>query len=142
MIVDLKYDNCNVPSNWTDACEACSYYTARPYNNGTCVDDEDTHYCPEGTDFSTLNTAKRYGIMRDALLAQNRTMLYSQCDWGYAGVQQWGNATGSSWRMSTDIGRQYYLDIPTAKGVPHRELESNISRGQQHGSTGYSKSST
>ncbi|KAI1245158.1 hypothetical protein MGN70_012048 [Eutypa lata] len=103
----LKYDNCNVPSNWTDSCEACSYYTARPYNNGTCVDDEDTHYCPEDTDFSTLNTAKRYEIMRDALLAQNRTILYSMCDWGYAGVQQWGNATGSSWRMSTDIGPRF-----------------------------------
>lgn len=41
--------------------------------------------------------------MRDALLAQSRPMLYSLCQWGEAGVQQWGNQTGSSWRMSGDI---------------------------------------
>lgn len=41
--------------------------------------------------------------MRDALLAQNRTILYSLCDWGQAAVGSWGNATGNSWRMSSDI---------------------------------------
>lgn len=86
---------------------ACSYYTSPTWDNGTCTDDADTIHCPEGTDFAALNTARRYRAMRDALLAQNRTMLYSLCNWGYAGVQQWGNETGSSWRMSTDIGREY-----------------------------------
>jgi alpha-galactosidase len=41
--------------------------------------------------------------MRDALLAQNRTILYSLCEWGQADVEVWGNATGNSWRMSGDI---------------------------------------
>jgi len=41
--------------------------------------------------------------MRDALLAQNRTILYSLCEWGHANVQTWGNQTGSSWRHSGDI---------------------------------------
>jgi alpha-galactosidase len=41
--------------------------------------------------------------MRDALLAQNRTILYSVCEWGWASVCSWGNATGNSWRMSVDI---------------------------------------
>jgi alpha-galactosidase len=41
--------------------------------------------------------------MRDALLAQNRTILYSLCEWGNANVQTWGNQTGSSWRHSGDI---------------------------------------
>ena len=41
--------------------------------------------------------------MRDALLAQNRTILYSLCDWGQADVGSWGNVTGNSWRMSSDI---------------------------------------
>jgi alpha-galactosidase len=41
--------------------------------------------------------------MRDAILAQNRTMLYSLCQWGAANVQTWGNETGSSWRHSGDI---------------------------------------
>lgn len=41
--------------------------------------------------------------MRDALLAQNRTILYSLCEWGQADVEEWGNITGNSWRMSGDI---------------------------------------
>jgi len=41
--------------------------------------------------------------MRDALLVQNRTILYSLCEWGQAEVWSWGNETGSSWRMSGDI---------------------------------------
>jgi len=41
--------------------------------------------------------------MRDALLAQNRTILFSLCEWGQADVEEWGNATGNSWRMSGDI---------------------------------------
>ncbi|KAJ8125133.1 hypothetical protein O1611_g8507 [Lasiodiplodia mahajangana] len=99
----LKYDNCNVPSNWTDECEACVYSSGNPneYVNGTCVDPE--NYCPAGYDYSASNSARRYGIMRDALQAQNRTILYSLCSWGYAGVEQWGNQTGNSWRMSGDI---------------------------------------
>lgn len=50
--------------------------------------------CPQGFDYSTSKTAERYRRMRDALLAQNRTILYSLCNWGEANVQQWGNATG------------------------------------------------
>lgn len=42
--------------------------------------------------------------MEGALLAQNRTILYSLCEWGVDQVWTWGNATGSSWRMSNDIG--------------------------------------
>ncbi|KAI1180831.1 glycoside hydrolase family 27 protein [Nemania sp. FL0916] len=99
----LKYDNCNVPSNWTDECAACVYSLNDPdnYVNGTCVDSDD--YCPAGYDYSTSNSAKRYANMRDALQAQNRTILYSLCSWGTAGVEQWGNETGNSWRMSDDI---------------------------------------
>lgn len=41
--------------------------------------------------------------MRDALLQQNRTILYSLCEWGLAHVEKWGNATAESWRMSGDI---------------------------------------
>jgi alpha-galactosidase len=41
--------------------------------------------------------------MRDALEAQNRTILYSLCEWGQADVEAWGNETGNSWRMSGDI---------------------------------------
>lgn len=41
--------------------------------------------------------------MRDALLAQNRTIQYSLCAWGHAHVERWGNETGHSWRMWGDI---------------------------------------
>jgi len=41
--------------------------------------------------------------MRDALLAQNRTILYSLCEWGHGEVWNWGNETGNSWRTTGDI---------------------------------------
>jgi len=41
--------------------------------------------------------------MRDALESTNRTILYSLCQWGTAGVQQWGNETSMSWRATGDI---------------------------------------
>ncbi|KAF2231398.1 glycoside hydrolase family 27 protein [Viridothelium virens] len=99
----LKYDNCNVPSNWTDTCVSCvsDYYTPALNQNGSCAGEPSL--CPSGYNYSTSNTASRYRLMRDALLAQNRTILYSLCDWGQAYVESWGNATGNSWRMSDDI---------------------------------------
>ncbi|KAF2442911.1 glycoside hydrolase family 27 protein [Karstenula rhodostoma CBS 690.94] len=99
----LKYDNCNVPSNWSDSCNDCVPDSMHRDDlvNGTCTNTNGL--CPPGYDFSTSNTAERFRIMRDALLAQNRTILYSLCEWGEAGVQTWGNATGSSWRTSGDI---------------------------------------
>ncbi|KAI1818104.1 glycoside hydrolase family 27 protein [Poronia punctata] len=99
----LKYDNCNIPDEWHDECDACVFNLRNPdnYNNGTCTDGG--NYCPDGYDYTKSNSAKRYQAMRDALQAQNRTILYSLCSWGSAGVEQYGNATGNSWRMSDDI---------------------------------------
>lgn len=96
-----KYDNCNVPANWTDKYDFCVPDHAGSLPNGTCPVTSRT--APAGYDWSTSNTAKRYDAMRDALLAQNRTILYSLCCWGYADVVSWGNTTGNSWRMSEDI---------------------------------------
>ncbi|RWA12489.1 hypothetical protein EKO27_g2621 [Xylaria grammica] len=94
-------------------CDACVYrlYDPDNYVNGTCVDSD--NYCPSGYDYTTSNSSKRYAIMRDALQAQNRTILYSLCSWGTAGVEQWGNGTGNSWRMSDDIepGFKYVTSI-------------------------------
>ncbi|KAF8851686.1 glycoside hydrolase [Acephala macrosclerotiorum] len=96
----LKYDNCNIPSNWADEYTACvpEYI---PLINGSCPTTSQT--APPGYDWSTSNSAERFRRMRDALLAQNRTILYSLCQWGTADVWAWGNDTGSSWRMSGDI---------------------------------------
>jgi alpha-galactosidase len=98
----LKYDNCNVPSNWTNQDTICvpddDSYDA---TNGSCPTTPTS--APPGYDWSTSNTARRYQIMRDALLAQNRTILFSLCEWGTAGVDEWGPEMGNSWRMSGDI---------------------------------------
>lgn len=119
----LKYDNCYVPQNWTDECNDCvPDPVVEGLVNGTCKSCFIGLYdspisrepgtirdglCEPGYDFSQSNTAERYRIMRDALLAQNRTILYSLCEWGHAGVQAWGNETASSWRMSTDITKSW-----------------------------------
>lgn len=108
---DLKYDNCNVPSDRDDECEACTPIIGLPalYGNGTCksmIRDGD-NICALGHNYTASNTAERYRIMRDALQAQNRTIEYSICVWGYAGVDDWGNATGNSWRISTDIRGEF-----------------------------------
>ncbi|OBT57646.1 hypothetical protein VE04_01837 [Pseudogymnoascus sp. 24MN13] len=82
----LKYDNCYVPDNWTDIYSACvpdQWQTYGPYINGTCPgasSGQDEISAPPGYDWSTSLSAIRYGIMGDALLAQNRTILYSLCD--------------------------------------------------------------
>jgi alpha-galactosidase len=103
--IDLKYDNCNVPSSWSDeytACVAESDYTGvNP--GGTCPGLEDP--APADYDWKKSNTTKRYDIMRDALLAvqHEQVIFYSLCEWGQADVVSWGNGTGNSWRMSNDI---------------------------------------
>ncbi|KAF9050304.1 glycoside hydrolase superfamily [Panaeolus papilionaceus] len=74
----LKYDNCNVPGNWSDA--------STPQNN----------------DWYNSNSAVRYRLMTDALASVPRTMQYSLCIWGQAHVWDWGGRVGHSWRMSGD----------------------------------------
>jgi alpha-galactosidase len=58
-------------------------------------------------------------MMRDALLGQTRTILYSLCDWGQADVNTWGNETGNSWRMSGDISGEL-LPVLTAESDDRR----------------------
>ncbi|EKM54559.1 glycoside hydrolase family 27 protein [Phanerochaete carnosa HHB-10118-sp] len=74
----LKYDNCNVPANWTDA------------------------YTPQDNDWYDSNSAIRYRQMTAALAAQSRPVQFSLCIWGDANVWQWGSRVGHSWRMSGD----------------------------------------
>ncbi|KAF2740832.1 alpha-galactosidase [Polyplosphaeria fusca] len=103
----LKYDNCQFPSNWNDKCDFCVWDDDRTsgLRNGTCTTSK--NLCAAGYDYGASNTAKRFSAMRDALLAQSRPILYSLCEWGLAGVQQWGNATGSSWRATGDISAKW-----------------------------------
>ncbi|KAG5730686.1 putative alpha-galactosidase B [Termitomyces sp. T112] len=75
----LKYDNCNVPANWTDV------------------------YPPDGNYYNS-NTAIRYRQMGAELAAQPRPIQFEICDWGAANVWEWGAKVGHSWRMSGDSG--------------------------------------
>ncbi|CAG7851681.1 Probable alpha-galactosidase B; AltName: Full=Melibiase B; Flags: Precursor [Serendipita indica DSM 11827] len=72
----LKYDNCNVPSEWQD--------------NWTYPD------------WGQSNSAIRYRQMGTALAAQSRPIQYSLCIWGAAQVWTWGASVGQSWRISGD----------------------------------------
>jgi len=58
------------------------------------------------TDFVNYNPPLQlqpvYGLMRDALNATGRPILYSVCEWGLQDPARWP-ATGNSWRMSNDI---------------------------------------
>ncbi|KAK4246835.1 family 27 putative glycoside hydrolase [Corynascus novoguineensis] len=85
----LKYDNCYVPSEYND-----EYFFDPEY-----IKDNS----PPGYDWGTSKSAQRFAAMRDALQEQNRTILYSICNWGQAHVDIWGNKTGHSWRSSGDI---------------------------------------
>lgn len=86
----LKYDNCNVPEEWVDEYQYAPELPSNPVP-------------PAGYDYGDSKSAERYRFMRDALLAQDRTIQYSLCAWGHAHVERWGNETGHSWRMWGDI---------------------------------------
>lgn len=45
----------------------------------------------------------RYQTMSTALLASGRPIYYSICNWGVDSVWTWGNTTGNSWRVSSDV---------------------------------------
>ncbi|KIY74332.1 glycoside hydrolase family 27 protein [Cylindrobasidium torrendii FP15055 ss-10] len=83
----LKYDNCNVPGNWSD------YWTY--------------------TDWYESNSAKRYRQMAGALANQDRPIQFALCNWGNANVWDWGARVGHSWRMSGDSSATwlYFMSI-------------------------------
>jgi alpha-galactosidase len=47
--------------------------------------------------------SKRYPVMRDALLKQNRPIFYSMCEWGVDDPATWARPVGNSWRTTGDI---------------------------------------
>ncbi|KAJ3784409.1 glycoside hydrolase [Lentinula aff. detonsa] len=85
----LKYDNCNVPANWTD------------------------DYAPQDGDWYNSNSAIRYRQMGAALAEQSSPFQFDLCIWGAANVWDWGARVGHSWRMSGDSAPtwQYITEI-------------------------------
>lgn len=108
---DLKYDNCDVPYDfWLgDPHHGCHPDYNHPSGpNATCVDDNGV--APPGYDWSTSRSALRYRRMTDALLRQNRVILYSICNWGQAKIEIYGATIGHSWRVTDDIFREWHPD--------------------------------
>ncbi|KAF9482231.1 glycoside hydrolase [Pholiota conissans] len=92
----LKYDNCNVPSNWTDAAQ------------------------PQGNDWYNSNSAVRYRQMTAALATVSRPIQFSLCIWGTAHVWDWGARVGHSWRMSGDANPSWgYITGIITTNVAH-----------------------
>ncbi len=57
---------------------------------------------PPMSDIATLR--KPYDVMRDALLKQDRDIVFSLCQYGWGEVWKWGeSAGGNSWRTTGDI---------------------------------------
>ncbi|KAF9003997.1 glycoside hydrolase superfamily [Cyathus striatus] len=85
----LKYDNCNVPGNWSD------------------------NWSPPLGDWYNSNSAIRYRQMTDALATQSNPIQYGLCIWGNANVWEWGARVGHSWRMSGDSSAtwSYFMSI-------------------------------
>ncbi|KAJ7593911.1 glycoside hydrolase [Mycena floridula] len=92
----LKYDNCNVPGNWSDA--------GVPPNN----------------DWYNSNSAIRYRQMGAALAKQSRPFQYNLCDWGNYNTWDWGARVGHSWRMSGDSSASWsYITSIITTNVAH-----------------------
>ncbi|CAG8457603.1 12368_t:CDS:10, partial [Gigaspora rosea] len=52
---------------------------------------------------SDISPIIRYSKMRDALIATNRSIYYSICNWGEFDPFIWGHEIGNSWRTTVDI---------------------------------------
>lgn len=123
----MKYDNCFVPDDWKDDCRwfPANWLGGPPLENQSAdanglapnLQESDPGACPPGYDWTTSNSFKRYAAMRDALLATNRTIQFSQCIWGHAHVDLWGNSTGHSWRMFDDINPVWHGKPTGASGI-------------------------
>jgi len=54
-----------------------------------------------------MDARTQYGIMRDALAASGRPMVFSICNWGYFQPHIWGPYTGHLWRTTGDIADSF-----------------------------------
>lgn len=95
----LKYDDCNIPSNWTDSS------------------------VPQDNDWYNSNSAIRYRQMGSALAAQPRPVQFNLCIWGNADVFDWGARVGHSWRISGDVSPDWG-DIANIIAINAQHLSS------------------
>jgi alpha-galactosidase len=50
-----------------------------------------------------INPKGAYNLMRDAIRAAGRPVLFSMCEWGHSKPWEWAAETGHSWRTTGDI---------------------------------------
>lgn len=78
-------------------------------------------YARWGVDFLKLdwcnsdgqNAMESYTLMRDALFAAGRPVVFSLCDWGLSKPWEWASGVGHLWRTTGDIQNNW--NIPDAK---------------------------
>jgi len=58
---------------------------------------------PAGTADTQAEFIQRYSVMRDALAATGRPIVYSICEWGQQQPWTWAGAVGNLWRTTGDI---------------------------------------
>ena len=85
-----------MPSFYDDTCYACNADPTFATNlvNGTCTNDTvqsggatmmpicSPDWPSDGRNYSQSYTALRFRVMSNALQAQNRSILFSLCEWG------------------------------------------------------------
>lgn len=59
---------------------------------------------------SNISPQMRYPVMRNALLATGKNILYSLCEWGVDDPAVWAGSVGNSWRTTDDISN-YWLTV-------------------------------
>ncbi|KAK0225861.1 glycoside hydrolase [Armillaria fumosa] len=110
----LKYDNCNVPANWSDSGASAKF--SRGFHALAHLALQQ----PEGGDWYNSNSAIRYRQMGGALAELSRPIQFSLCIWGNANVWDWGARVGHSWRMSSDSRATWsYITSIIATNVAH-----------------------
>ncbi|KAJ7901783.1 glycoside hydrolase [Mycena olivaceomarginata] len=107
----LKYDNCNVPGNWSD------------------------NSLPQNNDWYNSNSAIRYRQMTAALAAQARPVQFNLCLWGNYNVWDWGTrvvniGTCFTYMKSNLLGRGIHGDYQEILGLAHFRLHIILAQWQ------------
>ena len=70
---------------------------------------------------NNINPKGAYALMRNALRAAGRPILFSMCEWGSSKPWEWAADVGHSWRTTGDIGISF-MPIPLRRGPDGRPL--------------------
>lgn len=70
---------------------------------------------------NNINPKGAYTLMRNALRAAGRPILFSMCEWGSSKPWEWAAEVGHSWRTTGDIGISF-MPIPLRRGPDGRPL--------------------